>query len=220
MDDIELNHTIPRTTAVVRARVPMRDLPGFLSHAFAAVAEALARQGVHVTGPPLALYRSVPAGAVDVEAGFPVAAEVAPEGDVQPSSLPGGDAAETVHIGPYETLGDTYRDMCEWMERHGRRPSELSWESYLTGPDDPAGPETLVVWPFAQDAGRSAPALEPDLPAAAWVDPHRAALDPQRQSRGRGRLTADDEMIMTDRQVHAVAVPVAQAEAELGELIG
>lgn len=151
MDDIELSRTIPRATAVVRATVPMRDLPTFLSNAFAAVAGALARQGIHVTGPPLALYRSVPGDAVDVEAGFPVAAAVTPDSDVRPSSLPGGDAAETVHIGPYETLGDTYREMAEWMERHGRHPAELSWESYLTDPDDPAGPETLVVWPVGED---------------------------------------------------------------------
>jgi hypothetical protein len=30
-------------------------------------------------------------------------------------------------------------------------PAELSWESYLTDPDHPAGPETLVVWPVADD---------------------------------------------------------------------
>jgi effector-binding domain-containing protein len=151
MGDIELNRTVPRATAVVRATVPLRDLPPFLSRAFAAVADALARQGVHVTGPPLALYHSVSADAVDVEAGFPVAADVTPEGEVLSSSVPGGQAVETVHIGPYETLGDTYRQLAGWMEQHGRRPAPLSWESYLTGPDDPAGPETLVVWPIAEN---------------------------------------------------------------------
>ena len=65
--------------------------------------------------------------------------------------MPGGAAIETVHIGPYETLGDAYRQLAGWMQRHGRHPAELSWESYLTGPDDPAGPETLVVWPIAED---------------------------------------------------------------------
>lgn len=151
MGDIELNRTVSRLTAVVRATVPLRDLPAFMSRAFAAVVDALARQDVHVTGPPLALYRSVSGDAVDVEAGFPVAAEVAPEGEVRPSSVPGGEAVESVHIGPYETLGDTYREMAGWMQRHGRRPTGLSWESYLTAPDDPAGPETLVVWPIAED---------------------------------------------------------------------
>ena len=31
MDDIELNRTVPLATAVVRAMVPMRDLPAFLT---------------------------------------------------------------------------------------------------------------------------------------------------------------------------------------------
>jgi len=65
--------------------------------------------------------------------------------------VPGGAAIETVHIGPYETLGDAYRQLAGWMQQYARHPAELSWESYLTGPDDPAGPETLVVWPIAED---------------------------------------------------------------------
>jgi effector-binding domain-containing protein len=151
MGDIEQNQIVPRTTAVVQATVSLRALPAFLSSAFLAVADALVRQGVEVTGPPLALYHSVSEVAVDVEAGFPVAADVTPEGDVRPSSVPGGEAIETVHIGPYETLRDTYRDMAEWMERHNRHKGGPTWESYLTGPDDPAGPETLVIWPIAED---------------------------------------------------------------------
>ena len=59
---------------------------------------------------------------VDVEAGFPVAAEVLPEGEIRPSSVPGGAAIETVHIGPYETLGNAYRQLAGWMQRHGRHP--------------------------------------------------------------------------------------------------
>jgi effector-binding domain-containing protein len=156
MGDIELNRTVARATAVVRAKVPLGEVPAFLSDAFAAVAEVLARQGVHVTGPPLALYRSVSGGAVEVEAGFPVATEVTPEGEVRPSGVPGGEAVESVHIGPYETLGDTYREMAGWMQRNRRRPAGLSWESYLTAPDDPAGPETLVVWPIAAGEHASA----------------------------------------------------------------
>jgi effector-binding domain-containing protein len=152
MADIELNRTVARPTAVVRGRVSMAELPAFLARAFDAVTAALTRQGVHVTGPPLAMYRARHGDTVDVEAGFPVAAAVTADDDVRPSTVPGGEVAETVHIGPYETLGDTYRELAGWIERHGRRPTGLSWECYLTDPENPAhpeGPETLVVWPIA-----------------------------------------------------------------------
>ncbi len=57
-----------------------------------------------MTGPPVALYHGRPGDTVDVEAGFPVAAQVAPDGEVEPGELPGGPAVEMVHEGPYETL--------------------------------------------------------------------------------------------------------------------
>jgi effector-binding domain-containing protein len=150
MADIELNRTVARPTAVIRKTVSIPELPTFLAGAFAEVTGALTRQGMHVTGPPLAIYRTRRADTVDVEAGFPVAAEVTSDADVKPGILPGGEAVETVHTGPYETLADTYRELADWIERHGRRPADLSWECYLTDPDDPnhpGGPETLVVWP-------------------------------------------------------------------------
>ncbi|HEY6748797.1 MAG TPA: GyrI-like domain-containing protein [Mycobacteriales bacterium] len=151
---IELVCNSPKQTAVVHGRLRLQDMPAFLGGAFEAVSASLHRRGLHVAGPPFALYRGRPTEAVEVEAGFPVVEEVAPDGDVRPGTLPGGDAVETVHTGPYDTLGETYGEMAAWMTRHGRAPADLSWESYLTDPDDtvhhPKGPQTLVVWPVRQ----------------------------------------------------------------------
>ena len=155
MADMELVRNSPKQTAVVHGRIRPEDLPAFLSGAFEAVSAVLGRQGIRVAGPPCALYRGRPAGYFDVEAGFPVLGDVAPDGAVRPGTLPGGEAAEVVHTGPYDTLGETYRDLATWIAGHHRRPAELSWESYLTDPDDtahhPTGPRTLVVWPVRKD---------------------------------------------------------------------
>ena len=67
----------------------MSELPAFLARAFAAIADVLVRQGVHVTGPPRWRSTGAAGDAVDVEAGFPVAA-VAPGRDVRPSTVLGG----------------------------------------------------------------------------------------------------------------------------------
>jgi effector-binding domain-containing protein len=160
MMEMTLVDAVPRRTAVVRGRVRPRDLPAFFARAFDAVTTAVSEQGVHVTGPPLAVYRLLAADEFDVEAGFPVAAEIAADGAVLPSELPGGRTVETVHVGPYETLGDTYRQVQDWVRQHGLRAAPLMWESYLTDPEDPAhrhddGPRTLVVQPV-EDATRSA----------------------------------------------------------------
>lgn len=34
---------------------------------------------------------------------------------MRPSTVPGGNAAETVHIGPYETLGNADRKLADWI---------------------------------------------------------------------------------------------------------
>ena len=52
--------------------------------------------------------------------------------------IPGGEYASTLHIGPYEQLGDTWaRFMGEWLPASGRRlGSGVSYEVYHNTPMD------------------------------------------------------------------------------------
>ena len=150
--EITLVDAVPRPTAVVHGRLRPEDLPDFLGPAFEAVAAAVERQGSHVTGPPFTAYREVGGTELEVEAGFPVPARIVPDGPVRPGELPGGPTVETVHVGPYETLPETYEQIRGWLRVRGLRPGRLMWESYLTDPADPEhrhpeGPRTLVVQP-------------------------------------------------------------------------
>lgn len=152
MTEMTLVDAPPRRTAVVRGHVRPEDLPAFLARAFEAVSAAVDKQSTHVTGPPVTVYRTVSGDEFDVEAGFPVAHEITPDGAVVPGELPGSRTVEALHIGPYETLPDTYNQIHVWLTEHGLRPAPLMWEAYLTDPDDPAhrheaGPCTLVVQP-------------------------------------------------------------------------
>lgn len=65
---------------------------------------------------------------------------VVPEGVALPSPLveqrlPAGAYACTVHVGPYERLGDTWQRLLgEWIPAHGQRVNGLSYERYLNMP--------------------------------------------------------------------------------------
>ena len=49
--------------------------------------------------------------------------------------LPAGTYACTVHVGPYERLGDTWQRLTgEWIPSHGRRVDGLGYERYLNMP--------------------------------------------------------------------------------------
>ncbi|HEY5135060.1 MAG TPA: GyrI-like domain-containing protein [Candidatus Nanopelagicales bacterium] len=137
--------------AVVHEVVSRDDLSAFLGAAFGEVGVVLAQQNMFPTGPPLARYRLEPGG-FDVEAGFPVPGPVTPTGRVVPTTLPGGEIAETVHVGPYDAISAAYTAVTAWLEAEGREPTGAPWELYLDAPDAPA-PRTVVCFPCSASAG-------------------------------------------------------------------
>ena len=141
---VEVVENHEQRAAVVRGRVAHDGIPEFLGRAFG---EALAAAGGEggVAGPPFARYDVVPEG-FDIEAGFPVSGGVAAGGGVEETTLPGGAAATTMHVGPYEELAGAYRALEAWLGDNGRVPAGRPWESYLDDPDV-AAPRTVVTWP-------------------------------------------------------------------------
>ena len=138
-------------TAVLRETVPMSALREFFGRAYSSVMAAVQQQDVQLAGPPFALYRGMPTDVVDVEAGFPLAAPF-PGGDggVVAGVLPAGRALEAMHVGPYETLPETYGKVMARMQAEGLTPGDTMWEYYLSDPGtepDPSAWKTLIVWP-------------------------------------------------------------------------
>ena len=139
--------------AVVRRTVEMSELPTFFAEAFGAVAAAVARAGGVVVGAPFGWYHGIPAETVDVAAGFPVS-EIdvgALEGDVEVVERPGSLAATAMHLGSFETLADTYRELEAWLRERQLDQAAHNWEEYLSDPEaqpDPGTWETRIVWPL------------------------------------------------------------------------
>ena len=101
-------------------------------------------------GPPLCRYRDWGAAMVTLEAGLPVVPGASAGDGVELGELPGGDAAVTIHTGPYDTLRDAHAAVDRWLAANGLEPAGDLWESYLTDPGevpDPAEWKTEIVWP-------------------------------------------------------------------------
>jgi effector-binding domain-containing protein len=105
--------------AVVRAEVPMDELRTVFDRGFGEVMRVTAAQGVAITGPPFGFYPRMPTDTVEVLVGFPVAEPVAADGDVRGFELPGGRVVTGMHVGPYERLETSYRELTEWAASHG-----------------------------------------------------------------------------------------------------
>ncbi|GHJ61364.1 hypothetical protein NOK12_38820 [Nocardioides sp. OK12] len=151
---IEIVTLEPQPALAVRGDITPEEMPAFFGRAFNGVPGAAAAAGVELVGPPFGLYPSMPGERVEVEAGFPVSAAVGSttsEGEaVHDLLLPGGEVAQVLHTGPYDTLGETYAALEAWMREQGLAAAGPPWESYLSDPEaepDPQQWRTLVCWP-------------------------------------------------------------------------
>ena len=111
----------------------------------------LERVGARPAGPPFARFFDYTEDEADFEAGFPLSEPVQGEGRIAASELPGGLAAVTTHVGPYDGLQDTHAAIGEWVLANGHDPSGPVLEVYVTNPreePDPSKRRTDVVWPL------------------------------------------------------------------------
>src|SRR5712691_8238825 len=103
---IELADSKPMTTAVVRSRVPTKELSRFVPAACGEVWEFMRSSGLPRPGRHLALYLD---GEMNIEVGVEVAQPFAGNDRVVCSSTPAGLVATTAHLGPYNRLGEAHK---------------------------------------------------------------------------------------------------------------
>jgi effector-binding domain-containing protein len=149
--EIETRTLAEQDTAVEYATVSATEIGPWLEKAFTEVASYLERKGAGPAGKPFARYHPTSDRRFEVEAGFPASTPTSGEGEVEPSDLPGGLAAVTVHTGPYDAMEPTYEALRVWVREHGGEPVGDAWEVYLTAPDtqpDASNQRTEVIQPY------------------------------------------------------------------------
>lgn len=151
MDEpIEIVELPPRRALTVRRKMPQSGLGAFFMEVFPRLRKSIVGQGATPSGPPFARYYNSDPAAFDTEAGLPFTGTVTATDGARVTTLPGGRAAKTIHIGAYETLSKEYRRIEAWCEEHGYRVGEGPWESYVddaaTTPHDKM--RTEVFWPL------------------------------------------------------------------------
>jgi AraC family transcriptional regulator len=91
-------------------------------------------------------------GTVELEVGWPPAAGADPPAPLSVVTYPAARAVVHRHVGPYETLPQTYEVLSEAIAAAGLATAGAVRESYETNPQevpDPADWVTEIVWPVA-----------------------------------------------------------------------
>ena len=118
----------------IRTTVAMNEIGKVMGPLFGELQGYVRQSGQQAAGPPLAIYYSPPGDTVDLECAIPVAAPIAGAGRVRAGELPAGKAATVTHVGPYDTLAQTWGELTAWMQSQGLAAAGAPWESYLTDP--------------------------------------------------------------------------------------
>lgn len=88
----------------------------------------------------------MPTETVDVTAGFPVEGWDGDGGEVTVGTRAEGRAVVTVHVGPYDTMAETYDALSRWCAGQGVTLASEMWEEYLSDPaTDPSTWQTRIV---------------------------------------------------------------------------
>jgi len=149
-EKIEIVELRPQRVATIRRTVPRSGLGAFFAEVTPKLRAAIASQGGKIAGPPYGRYYNGDPAAFDTEAGIPFTGSVRATNDVRIAELPGGAAAKTVHVGPYDTLPQEYPRVEAWLAEKAKRPGVGPWESYVddmaTTPHDQL--RTELYWPI------------------------------------------------------------------------
>lgn len=133
--DVRKESVQPQHTLVIKTEVLPHELGDELGKILPRVHAYLEKKGVAASGPPFARYMGF-GDKLEIEAGLPVSAAVDGDGDIEASELPGGDAAVTTHIGPYDELPQAHAALVSWTFANKRKANGGPFESYLTDPGD------------------------------------------------------------------------------------
>ncbi|MEM8621009.1 MAG: MerR family transcriptional regulator [Actinomycetota bacterium] len=144
----------------------------FLADAYGRLWQALATTGATMAGPSAARYPAhVDTEREPIEAYLPIT-EAVPvpqpvlDTDVYLTLIPAAHCAVMTHVGGYDTIGDTYRQLGAWVARHATTIDQPVREHYVVSVDMATGAllpseqlRTEISWPIERsDTSSSAAA--------------------------------------------------------------
>jgi effector-binding domain-containing protein len=134
--DVVVEIVQPELLAAVRATIPLSAIPRTWKPALYRVGAFLKTHGDLDPGHNVFLYHH-PARrheAMNIDFGVQVQHPFEPEGDVRCIETPAGEVAKTVHVGPYDRLGDGHNAIHAWCAENNRKIAQARGKPMVTGP--------------------------------------------------------------------------------------
>jgi effector-binding domain-containing protein len=142
----------PRRLLVYTHHVVSHEVLGTtIGKAFDLLYSFINEAGLQPSGPPFVIYNteSEPGVRWDMDVCAPIATPVTPRADIKFREMPEERVVSLMHFGPYETLGEAYTAINEFLNEHGHVASGPPREIYYSEPDvPPEQVQTLIEQPI------------------------------------------------------------------------
>jgi effector-binding domain-containing protein len=148
MTNYETVETSPQPMLYLSRRTGMApaDVSRVMQESFDRIGAFITRKNISPAGPPLSIYRDWDGKEMIIDVGFPVAEPelFKAEGELKTGHTPARRALKAIHRGPYDDLRKTYENMEAHFREQGLPMPDLSWEVYVSDPDN-IPPEDLLT---------------------------------------------------------------------------
>ena len=151
MLEVEEKRLETQSAVIVRATARADAMGPVMGELLPAVFAFVQASDANPAGPPFSRYLSMEGPEWEFECGMAVNGPVEAKGRFEVVELPGGDVVTTTHVGPYDTLGQSWDALGGWLAEQGKVGGGPPWELYLTDPGEvqnPAEWRTELVMPL------------------------------------------------------------------------
>ena len=164
--EIRIEQQPPLHALEVAADAPMWKIPKLLGDNFPRISKHITGEGGNCAGAPYVRYMEIDwqqmrhcgplkmlwqmlTSKQPMRIGMVVEAPVAGEGDIEAITIESLNCVRTIHRGPYQKVGDTYKQIVDWAEANGVELANYTMENYINDPTTVAKEdiETLILIP-------------------------------------------------------------------------
>jgi len=146
--DITIINVTPFAFCSLSHKGPYSDMPAVITE----LINHMQNQNIAPQGPPVSIYQTMTEDTQEAdlewEVGFPISPHSEPQAPLRKKSWNHPQVAQAVHIGSYETTGDTILEMLDWMDEHGYVQDGPILGKYLNMPSPDTPPDKLrtEIW--------------------------------------------------------------------------
>ena len=164
--DIRIEQQPPLHALEIARNAPMWQIPKFLGSDFPRIDKHITAQGGKRAGAPYARYMEIDwqqmrhcgplkmlwlmlTSKQPMRIGMAVEAPLEGDGDIEAVAIESQTCVRTIHRGPYQKVGDTYKKIVDWAEANDVELADCPMENYINDPTTVAKEdiETLILIP-------------------------------------------------------------------------